>query len=128
MPVFGLAGVIFRMLGIPIGKFDFEFVEAEIFHHGESEIDASFDFGFDLLRSAENVGVVLGEAADAQQAVEHAAALVAINGAEFRQAHREDRDSCAAWICRSGCGPDNSWASAGNRPFRLRSAPNMFSL
>src|SRR5713226_7814656 len=83
VPVFGLAGVIFWMRGIPIGEFDFEFVEAEIFHHGEREIDAGFDFGFDLRGHAKDVRVVLGEAADAQQAVEHAAAFVAINGAEF---------------------------------------------
>ena len=85
MPVFGLTGVIFGMRGIPVRELDFEFVEAEIFHHREGEIDAGCDFGFDLRRHAENVGIVLGEAADAQQAVEHAAALVAIDGAELRE-------------------------------------------
>jgi hypothetical protein len=33
------------------------------------------------------VGVVLGEAADSQQAVKHAAALVAVDGAEFGEAY-----------------------------------------
>ncbi len=87
LPVFGLAGVIFRMGGIPVGELDFEFVETEIFHHGEGEIDAGFDFAFDLRRRAENVRVVLREAADAEEAVEHAAALVAIDGAEFGEPH-----------------------------------------
>ena len=71
------------MLGIPIGEFDFEFFKAEILHDGVSEIDAGFDLGFNLARCAENVGVILGEATDAQEAVEDAAALVAVDGAEF---------------------------------------------
>src|SRR5580692_1110384 len=85
VPVFGLAGVIFWMRGVPIGEFDFEFVEAKIFHYGEGEIDAGFDFGFNLRRCAENVRVILREAANAEQAVEDAAAFVAIDGAEFGQ-------------------------------------------
>jgi hypothetical protein len=35
------------------------------------------------------VGVVLGEAADAEQAVEHAAAFVTIDGAKLGEADRE---------------------------------------
>ena len=100
MPVFGLAGVIFGMRGVPIGEFDFEFVEAEIFHDGESEIDAGFDFGFDLRRGAENVGVVLGEATDAKKAVEDAAASRSDRRCRVRRGEREDRDSCGVWICR----------------------------
>ena len=46
-----IAGVIFGMRGVPIGKLDFVLVEAEILHHCECEIDASLDFAFDL-RSA----------------------------------------------------------------------------
>src|SRR5580704_7097390 len=87
MPVFGLAGVIFRMRLVPIGKLDLELLEAKIFHHSEGEVDASFDFTFDLRRHAENVRVVLSETAHAQEAVEHAAAFVAIHGAEFGEAH-----------------------------------------
>src|SRR6266851_3985405 len=86
-PVFGLAGVIFRMRGVPVGELDFEFVEAEIFHDGVSEIDAGFNFRFDLRGHAETVRVVLRESADAQQAVKHAAAFVAIDSAEFGEAH-----------------------------------------
>src|SRR5580658_4618923 len=88
LPVFRLAGVIFGMRGVPIGELDFVFVEAEIFHYGESEIDAGFDFSFDLRRGAENVRIVLGEAADTEKAVKHAAAFVAIDGAEFSESNR----------------------------------------
>src|SRR6266702_1462155 len=82
-PVFGLAGVVFRMRGVPVGELHFEFVEAEIFHDGVGEIDAGFDFRFDLRGHAENVRVVLRESADAEQAVKHPAAFIAIDGAEF---------------------------------------------
>ena len=83
MPVFGLALVIFRMRGVPIGELHFKFVEAEVLHYREGKVNAGFDFLFNLRRSAENVRVVLGEAAHAEQAVQDAAALVAIDGAEF---------------------------------------------
>src|SRR6266436_3288654 len=86
LPVFGLAFVIFRMRSVPIRQFNLEFVEAEIFHHRERKIKASLDFGLDLRRHAEDVRVVLSEAADAKQAVEHAAAFVAIDGAKFGEA------------------------------------------
>ena len=75
------------MLGIPVGEFHLELVEAKILHHRKREVHASFHFGFDLLRRAEDVRIVLGEAAHAEQAMQNATALVAINGAEFRQAH-----------------------------------------
>ena len=87
LPVFGLASVILRMRGIPVGKLHLELIKAEILHHSEGEIHASFHFRFDLRRHAENVGVVLRKAADAQQAVQHSAALVAVNSPEFREAH-----------------------------------------
>ena len=44
---------------------------------------------FDLLRRAEDVGVVLGEPADAEQAVQFAALLVPVDGAELREANGE---------------------------------------
>src|SRR5216683_1216652 len=75
------------MRRIPIGKLDFEFVEAEILHDGEGKIHARFDFRFDLRGHAEDVRVVLSKAADAEQAVEHAAAFVAIDRAELGEAY-----------------------------------------
>src|SRR6266566_4412237 len=86
-PVFGLAGVVFRMRGVPVGELDFEFAEAKIFHDGVGEVDAGFDFRLDLRGHAENVGVVLRETADAEQAVKHPAAFVAIDGAKFGETH-----------------------------------------
>src|SRR5216683_3035017 len=87
VPVFGLAGVILRMRGVPVGELDFEFVEAKIFHDGVGEIDAGLDFRFDLRRHAENVRVVLRESADAEQAMKHATSFVAIDSAKFSEAH-----------------------------------------
>src|SRR5579863_3343224 len=87
LPVFGFAGVILRMCSIPIRKLDFEFVKTEIFHYGESKIDAGFHFAFDLRWCAENVRVVLRETADTQETVQDAAALVAIDSAEFGETH-----------------------------------------
>ena len=75
------------MRRVPIGEFDFKFVEAEVFHHRKSKIDAGFHFFLDLRWSTENVRVILRKAADTEQAVKDAAALVAIDGAKFSEAH-----------------------------------------
>ena len=71
------------MLGVPVRELDFELIEAEILHDREGEVDAGLDFGLDLLGRAEDVGVVLRKPADAQEAVEHATAFVAVDGAKF---------------------------------------------
>ena len=47
--------------------------------------DAALHLGLDLVLAHEQVGVVLGEAADAQQAVQHARALVAVDRAQLGQ-------------------------------------------
>src|SRR5882762_840052 len=88
-PVLSRSRIIFRMRRVPVRKFDDVLAEAEGFHDGESEIDARFDFGFDLLRHAEYVRVILSESAHAQQSVQYARALIAIHGAELSQAHRQ---------------------------------------
>ena len=77
------------MLRVPVRKLDDVLVESERLHHGERKIDARLDLRFDLLRHAEDVRVILREAAHAQQAVQHARALVAIHGAQLGQAHRQ---------------------------------------
>jgi len=79
------------MRGIPIGELDFKSVEAKIFQHREGKIDARLDFAFDLRRHAKDMRVVLGEAADAQQAVEHAAAFVTVDGAELGETDGRSR-------------------------------------
>ena len=47
--------------------------------------DAALHLGLDLILAHEQVGVVLGEAAHAQQAVQHARALVAVDRAQLGQ-------------------------------------------
>ncbi len=81
------ARVVLGMLWIAGGKLHLISIEAEGLEHGVNELDAAFDLSFQLVAHAEDVRIVLGEAANAQQAVHHAGALEAINGAEFREAH-----------------------------------------
>src|SRR5882762_2854144 len=74
---------------IPGGKLGLELVEAEGLQHGKRKFEAADDFSFNLVGSAEDVSVVLGKAADAEQAVHHSRTLVTIDGAELAQAHRQ---------------------------------------
>ena len=71
------------VVGIPGGKLDFEFSEAEGLEDGFSEVDAGDYFIFNLAGCAEDVRVVLSEAADAQKAVHGSGALVTIDVAEL---------------------------------------------
>jgi hypothetical protein len=82
-PVFLLAHELAGLAGVPGGKLDAVFGEAEGLQDGFGEVDAGVHLVFDLVGSAEDVGVVLGEAADAQQAVHGAGALVAVDVAEL---------------------------------------------
>ena len=90
-PFLGRAGVVLRARGIAAGKLHFVAVEAENAQHFPGEFDAVLNFLFDLLGHAEDVRVVLREAAHAQQSVQHARALVAINGAELGEATGSSR-------------------------------------
>jgi hypothetical protein len=83
----GVPTEVLAVVRVPGGELDLEFVEAEGIQHFEREVEAADNFVFDLIGSAEDVGVVLGKAAHAQQAVHHPGALVTIDGAEFAQAH-----------------------------------------
>ena len=56
--------------------------------HGD-EVEHAHDLGVELVGAAEEVGVVLGEAAHPHQAVQHARALEAVDGAELRVAERQ---------------------------------------
>ena len=49
-----------------------EHLEAIGVQRGQRKVDAADHFVFDLFRSAEDVSVVLGKAAHAQQAMHHA--------------------------------------------------------
>src|ERR1039457_5915799 len=83
IPILVGAGVGGAVFGIPGGELDFEFVEAEGLEHGRGEVDAGYDFIFNLTRHAEDVRIVLCEAANAQQPMHGAGALVAIDVAEL---------------------------------------------
>ena len=63
--------------------------EAEAAQDAEREGERAADLGLDLLRGAEDVGVVLREAAHAQQAVAHALLLEAVDGAQLGPAQRQ---------------------------------------
>src|SRR5690606_15715952 len=70
--------------GIAHGKIDRELLEAEATQHEMSERQHTRDLRAELYRTAEDVGVILGEATHAHRAVHGAGALVAIDGAELR--------------------------------------------
>ena len=78
VPLVGAADELL-VLGVPGGEFDDEFFESEGFEHGLGEVDAGFYFALDLFGGAEDVSVVLREAAHAEQAVHGAGALVAVD-------------------------------------------------
>jgi hypothetical protein len=87
--VLGGAGVVLGFGGVPGGELDFEFGEAEGLEDGIGKVDAGDDLVFDLRGGAEDVGVVLGKAADAQQAVHCPATLVAVDVAQLGVADGE---------------------------------------
>src|SRR5205807_1822538 len=89
LPVFISAEKILAVVGVPNAELHLIYGKAEALEYGQGKIHAANDFVLDLLRSTEDMGIVLGKAAHAQQAVHHARALVAIHGAQFAQADRE---------------------------------------
>ena len=87
----------------------------------------SIDLGLDLVLGAVDVGVVLGEGADAEQAVQDALALVAEDVAELGEAQRQLAVGVA------GRAEDEAGAGAVHRlqreaPGLSDSTKNMFSL
>ena len=70
------------------GQFDVVF-QAELFVCLVEEVHDAGDFFFHLARQHEDMGVVLSEAADAEQAVEGTVEFMAMDQAEFSHAHRE---------------------------------------
>ena len=52
----------------------------------------------DLILGAEDMGVVLGETADTQQPVKHAATFVAIHGAQFGEAYRRYKERVPRYL------------------------------
>ena len=70
------------------GQFDVVF-QAELFVCLIEEVHDAGDFFFHLARQHEDMGVVLSEAADAEQAVEGTVEFVTMDQAEFSHAHGE---------------------------------------
>src|SRR2546430_2468788 len=85
LPLFLGAEKILAVFGIPSRKFGLKLVKTEVFENFQGEVDAAYDFVFDLLRSAKNVGIVLSESAHTQQAMHHAGTLVAIHSPQLSQ-------------------------------------------
>ncbi len=82
-PVFLLADEIAGLGGVVGGELDAVLGKAEGFEHGFGKVDAGVHFVFNLIGCAEDVGVVLGKTAHAQQAMHGAGTLVAINVAKL---------------------------------------------
>jgi hypothetical protein len=84
----GIAGEL-AAIGITQADADAVVVHAEGVEHDLHEREAAEDFGGDLFLGAEEMGIVLREAAHAGHAVELTALLPAIHRAELGEAHRQ---------------------------------------
>ena len=122
VPVLGGAEVMGAVVRVPRRKLDFEFLEAEGLEHGLGKVDAGDDFAFNLRGHAEDVRIVLREAAHAQQAVHGSGALVAINIAELGVALRQIAIALGRVFVDENVDRDSSSASADTRRRRAPSA------
>ena len=75
LPYLGVANVFFRTGG----EGDFVVGESEGLHQFEGQLQHAADLVFHLLGPTKDVGVVLGEATHPHQAVQYAAAFVAVD-------------------------------------------------
>ena len=76
-------------------------VEAEGLQDRGHEVQHAQDLRVELVGPAEEVGVVLGEAAHAHQPVQHAGALEAVDGAELGEAEGQLAVAAQLRACRS---------------------------
>ena len=72
-----------------VGEEDLVVAESECAEKPEGEFENATDFVFQLVGAAEDMGVVLGEASDAEQTVEYTRPFVSVDGAQLRQTHRQ---------------------------------------
>mmetsp|Transcript_20147 Transcript_20147/g.62912 ORF Transcript_20147/g.62912 Transcript_20147/m.62912 type:complete len:700 (-) Transcript_20147:109-2208(-) len=77
-----------RLVG-PRGEHHLVLGEAELCQDGLGQVEHALDLVGELLREAKDVRVVLREAAHAEEAVERARPLVAVDGAKLRPAERQ---------------------------------------
>ena len=108
--MFGGTGVVLRFGGIPGGELDLEIGEAEGLKDGLRELDARDHLVFDLLWSAEDVCVILGEAADAEEAVHGAGALVAVHCPQLTKADGKIAIAVRLVRVNEDMEPGSSWA------------------
>ena len=80
------ADVLVRVLG---GQLEVEVGQAKVLEQVQHEGEQAGELVLHLLAGAVDVGVVLGEAAHAGQAVDLAGLLVAVHGAELEEAQRQ---------------------------------------
>ena len=78
-----------ELVGVLRRQVERELVEAERPQHRQDEVEQRGDLGRRLFRGAEDVAVVLGEAADAHQAVQRPGSLVAVHRAELEHPQRQ---------------------------------------
>src|SRR5579859_174284 len=83
VPVLLAADEALLIVGVPDAQLDLVFSEAKSLEDGHGEFHAAHDFALNLLRRAEDVGIILGEAAHPQQAVHHARPLISVHRAQL---------------------------------------------
>src|SRR4029078_3513677 len=71
------------------GELEVEVVEAVVAQQVEDELERAHDLGNGLLASAEDVGIVLREAASTREPVDDARLLVPVDGSELEVAQRQ---------------------------------------
>ncbi len=85
LPDLGVAHRLFRFGG----QIDGHVLETEEVVDLEDEVEEGRDLGLDLLRRAEDVGVVLAEGPDPGQTGDHSRSFVAVEAAEIRDPPRQ---------------------------------------
>ena len=88
-PVFVRANVLRFIVGVAQGNLGCVTFKTQFLQNEPGQFEHAEEFFFHLFRSAKKVGVILRETAHACQAVQFAALLVAIDGAELGDAQRQ---------------------------------------
>jgi hypothetical protein len=87
LPILVAARVLLRRQGVPDAQLHLRLVETVVGQEREAEVENPVDLGLHLIGAAEQVRVVLGKAAHAQQPPQRARGFVAVDGPELRVAH-----------------------------------------
>jgi hypothetical protein len=87
LPVLGAD--VFVAVGVAQRKLNAVVFQPHALEHELHQIESGPELFLDLIGGAEEVGVVLGQSANAEHAVEFARLLVPVDRSEFRQPHRQ---------------------------------------